>query len=88
MALISAERSIEQVFERHAPGGLWAGLAQAADAPTLGTGDVWRGIERRPQPACGPRWRSRSTLHSIARTPCRMWRKSRSPRATRRSRND
>jgi hypothetical protein len=40
--------------------GLWAGLAQAADAPTLGTGDVWRGIERRllavPAPAATGMW--------------------------------
>jgi putative peptide zinc metalloprotease protein len=47
MALISAERSIERIAEHHAPGGLWAGLTEAVDAPAVGTGDVWRGIERR-----------------------------------------
>lgn len=47
MTVSTAEQRIEQVFERHAPGGLWAGLAQSVDAPTIGAGDVWRGIERR-----------------------------------------
>lgn len=31
--------------------GLWAGIARAADAPTVGVGDVWRGLERRVAPA-------------------------------------
>ena len=47
MTITTAEQRIEQVFERHTPGGLWATLAQAADAPTVSAGDVWRGIERR-----------------------------------------
>jgi putative peptide zinc metalloprotease protein len=47
MAAISAERSIERIAERASPGGLWAALARAADAPTLGAGDVWRGLDRR-----------------------------------------
>src|SRR5690349_1667416 len=47
MTISTAEQRIEQTFERGAPGGLWARLAQAADAPAVGTGDVWRGIERR-----------------------------------------
>src|SRR3954471_10695802 len=47
MTISTAEQRIEQVFERHAPGGLWAGLAQAADAPAVGAGDIWRGMERR-----------------------------------------
>src|SRR6478672_4651679 len=47
MTISTAEQRLEQVFERHAPGGLWAGLARAADAPAVGAGDVWRGIERR-----------------------------------------
>jgi putative peptide zinc metalloprotease protein len=29
------------------PGGLWAALTRAADAPTVGSGDVWRGLGRR-----------------------------------------
>src|SRR3954447_21170306 len=60
MAITAAENTIEQVFERHAPGGLWAGLAQAADAPTVGAGDIWRGIDRRlltgPAPAATGMW--------------------------------
>src|ERR1044071_4908017 len=48
MTIIAAERRIEQVFEReHRPGGLWAALARHADEPTLGVGDIWRGLERR-----------------------------------------
>jgi len=47
MAITAAENTIEQVFERHAPGGLWAALARAADAPAVGAGDLWRGLERR-----------------------------------------
>src|SRR5215212_8295372 len=47
MAITTAEQRIEQVFERHAPAGLWAALDRAADAPTVGAGDVWRGLERR-----------------------------------------
>src|SRR5689334_12016071 len=47
MTASTAEQRIEQIFERHVPGGLWARLSQAADAPTVGAGDVWRGIERR-----------------------------------------
>jgi hypothetical protein len=47
MTISTAEQRIEQVFERHAPGGLWAALARAADAPAVGTGDIWRGIDRR-----------------------------------------
>jgi putative peptide zinc metalloprotease protein len=47
MATISVERSIEHVAERHTPGGLWAALARAADAPTVGAGDIWRGVDRR-----------------------------------------
>src|SRR5262245_22116218 len=47
MAAISAERTIERIAERASPGGLWATLARAADAPTLGAGDVWRGLDRR-----------------------------------------
>src|SRR6476619_5240430 len=60
MTISTAEQRIEQAFERHAPGGLWAGLAQAADAPTIGAGDVWRGIERRlltsPTPIATGMW--------------------------------
>src|SRR5689334_12292429 len=36
--------------DRHvpsAPAGLWAALARAADAPAVGSGDVWRGLGRR-----------------------------------------
>jgi putative peptide zinc metalloprotease protein len=29
------------------PGGLWRNLARAVDAPAVGVGDVWRGLERR-----------------------------------------
>lgn len=29
------------------PSGLWRSLAAAADAPAVGVGDVWRGLERR-----------------------------------------
>lgn len=29
------------------PTGLWASLAHAADAPTVGAGDLWRGLSRR-----------------------------------------
>src|SRR6266536_2577453 len=47
MAATSAERSIERIAERAGPSGLWATLARAADAPTLGAGDVWRGLDRR-----------------------------------------
>jgi putative peptide zinc metalloprotease protein len=51
MATLSAERRIERtvgrVRNRTSPAGLWAGLARAAEAATLGTGDVWRGLERR-----------------------------------------
>src|SRR6266540_4084068 len=47
MAVLSAERSSERIAERAGPGGLWAALARAADAPTLGAGDVWRGLDRR-----------------------------------------
>src|SRR5262245_41504452 len=47
MAIIAAERTIEQLFERDEPGGLWAALARAADAPAVAAGDVWRGLERR-----------------------------------------
>ena len=47
MAVLSAERSSERSAERAGPGGLWAALARAADAPTLGAGDVWRGLDRR-----------------------------------------
>ena len=47
MTISTAEQRLEQVFDRHGLGGLWAELAQAADAPTIGAGDVWRGIERR-----------------------------------------
>ncbi|HJZ50440.1 MAG TPA: cyclic nucleotide-binding protein, partial [Roseiflexaceae bacterium] len=47
MSIIAAEQRIEQVFERHMPAGLWHTLAQAVDAPTLGSGDIWRGLERR-----------------------------------------
>src|SRR5829696_7344798 len=47
MTISTAQQRIEQAFERRAPGGLWDDLAQAADAPTVGAGDVWRGIERR-----------------------------------------
>jgi putative peptide zinc metalloprotease protein len=60
MAAISVERSIEHIAEHHAPGGLWAGLARAADAPAVAVGDVWRGIERRlltgPTPAATGMW--------------------------------
>ena len=34
-------------FAHHAPGGLWAGLARAAEAPAPGDGGLWRGIEQR-----------------------------------------
>src|SRR4029079_2004807 len=54
MAITAAENTIEQVFERHAPGGLWAALAHAADAPTVGAGDVWRGIHPRLLPGQAP----------------------------------
>src|SRR6476659_8851264 len=47
MTITATENTIEQIFERHAPGGMWARLARAADAPAVGAGDVWRGIERR-----------------------------------------
>ncbi len=33
--------------EQPTPHGLWAALARRADAPTVGVGDVWRGLERR-----------------------------------------
>src|SRR6266542_1408279 len=60
MATVAVEHTIEQVFERYAPGGLWAALAQSADAPAVGAGDVWRGIERRlltgPAPAATGMW--------------------------------
>jgi len=60
MTSSTAEQRIEQVFEHHAPGGLWAGLARAVDAPAVGAGDVWRGIERRlltgPVPAATGMW--------------------------------
>jgi putative peptide zinc metalloprotease protein len=60
MTISTAEQQIEQIFERHSPGGLWAGLAGAADAPAVGAGDVWRGIERRlltsPAPAATGMW--------------------------------
>jgi len=35
MAIIAAERTIEQLFERGEPGGLWATLARAADEPAV-----------------------------------------------------
>ncbi|HEU5097665.1 MAG TPA: cyclic nucleotide-binding domain-containing protein [Roseiflexaceae bacterium] len=47
MAIIVAESSIEQSLGRQAPGGLWDRLAHSADAPAIGAGDVWRGLERR-----------------------------------------
>ena len=47
MTTIAIEHTIEQIFERNPPGGLWATLTRAADAPALGTGDLWRGLERR-----------------------------------------
>src|SRR5262245_41516803 len=47
MAAISAERTSEQIAERAGPSGLWATLARAADAPTTGAGDIWRGLDRR-----------------------------------------
>src|SRR5262245_33361709 len=62
MTTIAAEQRIERIFERREPGGLWAALARAADAPTLGTGDVWRGVERRllsgEQPASTGMWQA------------------------------
>jgi putative peptide zinc metalloprotease protein len=54
MTFSATEQRIEQVFERQAPGGLWSTLARAADAPALGSGDVWRGIERRLLTASAP----------------------------------
>jgi putative peptide zinc metalloprotease protein len=47
MATIAAEQASQQKGERDAPGGVWAALARAANAPALGSGDVWRGLERR-----------------------------------------
>src|SRR5690242_9240923 len=47
MATVAVEHTIEHALERHAPAGLWAALARAADAPALGSGDLWRGLERR-----------------------------------------
>ncbi|MFL5800956.1 MAG: cyclic nucleotide-binding protein, partial [Roseiflexaceae bacterium] len=48
MALTATEHRIDQILEhQHTPGGLWAALARRADAPALGVGDVWRGLERR-----------------------------------------
>ncbi len=54
MTITTAEHTIEQVFERRPPGGLWAGLAQAADAPAVGAGDIWRGIDRRLLTSAAP----------------------------------
>jgi len=60
MAITTAENTIEQVFDRHAPDGIWAALTRAADAPALGSGDIWRGLERRllagPAPAATGMW--------------------------------
>src|ERR1051325_592678 len=48
MATTTVERRIDQVFAREStPGGIWAALARADAAPTLGAGDLWRGVERR-----------------------------------------
>jgi putative peptide zinc metalloprotease protein len=47
MATIAAEQRVEPIFEHGQPRGLWAGLARAADAPALGSGDIWRGLDRR-----------------------------------------
>src|SRR5690349_13515991 len=60
MAITTDEQRIEQVLERHAPGGLWDRLSRSADAPAVGSGDVWRGLERRlltnPAPAGTGMW--------------------------------
>ncbi|HEX9371962.1 MAG TPA: cyclic nucleotide-binding protein, partial [Roseiflexaceae bacterium] len=47
MAIIETEQAVEQFFERRPPGGLWAALARAANAPAAGRGVVWRGVEQR-----------------------------------------
>src|SRR4029079_711418 len=48
MATTAVERRIDQVFVRgSAPGGIWAALVRADEAPTPGAGDLWRGVERR-----------------------------------------
>src|SRR5262245_47635594 len=62
MALAATEQRTDQIFERqHTPGGVWAALARQADAPAVGVGDVWRGLERRlltstSQPATTNMW--------------------------------
>jgi putative peptide zinc metalloprotease protein len=60
MSTIAAEQRIEHVFDWHTPGGLWARLSHAADAPALGSGDIWRGLDRRlltgPAPAATGMW--------------------------------
>lgn len=33
--------------EANIPWGVWASVARRADAPAVGTGDIWRGLERR-----------------------------------------
>lgn len=38
---------LEHLLTQPAPGGIWRALARAADSPTMGVGDVWRGIDRR-----------------------------------------
>ena len=47
MATIAAQQLVEPSFEHGQPRGLWAVLARAADAPALGSGDIWRGLDRR-----------------------------------------
>src|ERR1700712_5279934 len=47
MTASAVEQRVEQVFEHGTPGGLWAALSRAADAPALSAGDLWRGLDRR-----------------------------------------
>jgi putative peptide zinc metalloprotease protein len=48
MTTVTAAHSIERAFQHpRMPGGVWAALARHADEPTLGVGDIWRGMERR-----------------------------------------
>jgi putative peptide zinc metalloprotease protein len=58
MATVTAAREAETAPPGHdddLPAGLWGRLQRAADAPAVGIGDLWRGLERRllvtPAPA-------------------------------------
>jgi len=66
MALIATEQRIGR-SEQPTPHGLWAALARRADAPTVGVGDVWRGLERRLLTEAAPPKRSDSWAALAAR---------------------